>query len=145
MTWNYDLHKVQFPLNPRKYVVQVVSSPRSTHDESSLDNLQVKFYTNFNSHSIHVSLHFYFICKIEFSWFCFEFNSLFCEFILNRDLKSIFSLVSQMLVEKGQTQIESFFHVPLNFGIIHIAPHSPSVFHVRKGNYRQLIAHDFFA
>ena len=35
-------------------MVQVVSSP-TTLDESQTDNLQVKFYTNFNSHSIHVS------------------------------------------------------------------------------------------
>ena len=58
MRWSYDLHKVQFPLNPRKYVVQVVSSPQ---DERQSDNdLQVKFYTNFDSHSIHVRIFFVF-------------------------------------------------------------------------------------
>ena len=49
MTWNYEVHKVQLQPNPRKYVVQVVSSPPSENE-----NIQVKFYTNFNSHSIHV-------------------------------------------------------------------------------------------
>ena len=126
MAWNYDLHKVQYPLNPRKYVVQVVSSP-TTLDESQTDNLQVKFYTNFNSHSIHVS---------AFSHKKSQFFSSNQSCQMSSQPAAFSRNFSQILVEISQTQIESFFHIALNFGIIHITPHSPSVFHVRKWNNR---------
>ena len=47
MLWNYDIDKVQ----PNNYAIQVVSSPRAM-DES----IRVKFFTNFQSHSVYVSV-----------------------------------------------------------------------------------------
>jgi hypothetical protein len=51
MEWTYVLQKVRLVEKPKNYVVQVVSHPRLEDDY-----VQVKFFTNLDSHSTHVSV-----------------------------------------------------------------------------------------
>ena len=64
-------------------MVQVVSSPQ---DERQSDNdLQVKFYTNFDSHSIHV--------RIFVFWFVFSKRNFYIVFFLAGEQKSSFEIL----------------------------------------------------
>ena len=52
MLWHYEFDKIYQPLETYdNYVVQFTSSPKMQHE-----SIQVKFYTNKDSHSFHVSL-----------------------------------------------------------------------------------------